>query len=139
MGSISQLRNPGAAVDVSGSALMVLPVLNGGFLRLDYTWSYRDLPQEGSLLLGIDSACWVDTWHISNKLMTCTAQATGISRWSCRGTYSAPPGPDWGWRIDIGMQSSERLRILMFNIWPAGEREELAVEANSSKASRAAS
>jgi hypothetical protein len=46
------------------------------------------------------------------------------------GTYAAPPGPDWGWRIEITAGPGvDALRITMHNIWPDGEREETAVEA----------
>jgi hypothetical protein len=44
------------------------------------------------------------------------------------GSYAAPPGPDWGWRIEIAAEQCKALRLVMFNIWPDG-KEELAVEA----------
>ena len=44
-----------------------------------------------------------------------------------RGTYSAPPGPDWGWQITIEPESEEVFRFLMHNITPEGKKE-LAVE-----------
>jgi hypothetical protein len=49
---------------------------------------------------------------------------------SVRGTYAAPPGPDWGWRIDV-TPGGEGLRVIMHNVWPEeqGGKEELAVEA----------
>ena len=43
-----------------------------------------------------------------------------------KGTYAAPPGPDWGWRIEITPDEGT-LRVVMFNIWPEG-KEALAVE-----------
>jgi hypothetical protein len=51
-------------------------------------------------------------------------------RASVRGTYAAPPGPDWGWRIDV-TPDGDKLRIEMHNVWPEeqGGKEELAVEA----------
>jgi hypothetical protein len=41
-----------------------------------------------------------------------------------RGSYPAPPGPDWGWRIDI---AAAPLRITHTNI-DADGTEDLAVE-----------
>ena len=45
------------------------------------------------------------------------------------GTYAAPPGPDWGWRITIRSGSASELQIIMHNISPEGQ-EDLAVQAN---------
>ena len=52
------------------------------------------------------------------------------TRLSVRGTYAAPPGPDWGWRIDV-TPAGDTLRVVMYNVWPQeqGGKEELAVEA----------
>jgi hypothetical protein len=52
-----------------------------------------------------------------------------------RGSYAAPPGPDWGWRTDV-TPNAERLRVVMHNVWPEaqGGKEELAVEAVSTRA-----
>jgi hypothetical protein len=52
---------------------------------------------------------------------------------SVRGSYAAPPGPDWGWRIEI-TPDGRTLRIVMFNIWPDGSREDLAAEASYTRA-----
>lgn len=133
----STLQDPNTGKpDESPSTLTVMPVLAGRFVRLDYTWVYRQKPQEGSLLIGFDdpsqavSAYWIDSWHMGNKAMTCggTANEPGVS---VRGTYAAPPGPDWGWRIDV-VPEHDGLRVVMFNIYPVedGGKEELAVTAN---------
>ena len=45
------------------------------------------------------------------------------------GSYEAPPGPDWGWRIIITNPSNNRLQIIMYNCSPEGV-EELAVQAD---------
>lgn len=116
----------------SESGATITPVLQGRFARLDYTWSYRGKPQEGSILIGHDpnadlyTGHWIDSWHMGYALMACTGALSGTTL-SLVGSYAAPPGPDWSWRIEIGGREQE-LRITMFNIWPEG-REELAVEA----------
>jgi hypothetical protein len=46
-----------------------------------------------------------------------------------RGSYEAPPSPDWGWRFVINAPSDIELKLVMYNVSPEGE-EELAVEAN---------
>ncbi len=118
----------------SSSTVIVTPMLAGRFVRLDYTWAYQGRAQEGSLLLGSDAdagavtAHWIDTWHMGDKVMACRGPAPDDATLSVRGSYAAPPGPDWGWRIDLTPAVGATLRLLMFNIDPDG-REEPAVEA----------
>ena len=78
---------------------------------------------------GAVSAHWIDSWHMDHAAMTCTGTVSG-NVISVRGTYAAPPGPDWGWRIDLSVEPA-KLRLTMFNISPAdlGGGEALAVEA----------
>ncbi|MEZ4728242.1 MAG: DUF1579 family protein [Caldilineaceae bacterium] len=119
---------------VSAATATVTPLLDGRFVRLDYTWHYGDTPQAGSLLIGHDtaagtlSAYWIDSWHMGDKAMLCQGAATGQEELVVRGAYAAPPGPDWGWRIAIIPGAGTALRLVMHNIWPDG-KEELAVEA----------
>ena len=120
----STLHLPEVEPDASESELTITPVVGGRFLRLDYTWAQRGKAQEGSLLMGVDAACWVDTWHMSNKMMICALQG----EFSYLGSFAVPPGPDWGWRINLVPELPERLRIVMTNIAP-GEDGDLAVDA----------
>jgi hypothetical protein len=130
----SMLRDPEYGIDeqcVSDATLTA--VLGGRFLRIDYDWKYRDEPQEGSLLLGHDpksgeaTAYWVDTWHNGFRGMFLTGERSAPGLFSLRGSYAAPPGPDWGWRMHIHMVEGNSLKIVMHNVTPDG-REELAVE-----------
>ena len=120
--------------DESAGTATVTPVLNGRFVRLDYTWGYQGKPQEGTLLIGFDrqpdqvTAHWADTWHMSEKVMAFTGPRPAGSTLAVTGSYAAPPGPDWGWRMEITPGASA-LRFVMINIWPEG-KEELAAEAN---------
>lgn len=111
----------------SSSTVAITPVLAGRFVRLDYTWAYQGAPQEGSILIGFDagevSAHWIDAWHMGRKVMACAGTAAdGVI--TVRGSFAAPPGPDWGWRIAI---TTSPLRITHTNIHPDGE-EDLAAE-----------
>jgi hypothetical protein len=118
----------------SPSTAAVSPVPGGA--RLDYTRSYQGKPQQGSILFGTDGAAgaltakWIDTWHTGNQPMACSSPKPDGTTLSVRGTYAAPPGPDWGWRIDV-TPGGDKLRIVMYNVWPQeqGGKEELAVEA----------
>jgi hypothetical protein len=129
----STLQDPHAGVaEESPSTATVIPTPDGA--QLGYTWSYRGKPQEGSILLGSEGAAvtarWTDTWHTGGQPMACSGPTPGGTTLSVRGSYAAPPGPDWGWRIDVILHG-ERLQIVMHNVWPEeqGTKEELAVEA----------
>jgi hypothetical protein len=125
------------APDVSKATCRVVPVMGGRFVRLDYTWSWRKKKQEGSMLVGHDDDAaevtidWIDSWHMGGKVMHLRG-AKGAGRTDVRGTYRAPPGPDWGWRIAIEAAAS-KLRIVMHNVTPDGE-EQLAMTTTLRKA-----
>jgi Protein of unknown function (DUF1579) len=135
----SRLQDPHSnSPDESPSTATVTPVLDGRFVRLDYTWAYRGALQEGSCLIGFDAgdgeatAHWIDTWHMGDKLLASRGPLGGNGELNVRGSYAAPPGPDWGWRTIIS-PGGNALRIVMFNITPDGQ-EELAVEAEYKRA-----
>ena len=113
------------------SKLSATLIAGGNFLQLNYTWTYEGAAQSGVLLFSYDeekaaSAAWVDSFHASSKIMFCTGTAAeaGID---VSGSYAAPPGPDWGWRIAIRSVSPGELQIVMHNISPEGQ-EDLAVQ-----------
>ncbi len=120
---------------VSQTRLSVLPVAKGNFLTFTYTWSHEDTAHEGMILLGynkdqgIATAAWVDSWHMSSKIMSCEGSIDGRGVIALRGSYEAPPGPDWGWRITITANAGRELQIVMHNCSPEGV-EELAVQAD---------
>lgn len=119
----------------SSSRLSVAPVAKGKFLSFTYTWSHEEVSQEGLILLGYDdkqevaTAAWVDSWHMSSKTMSCQGEIDERGAIVLRGSYEAPPGPDWGWRIVITPNSGKELQIIMYNCSPEGA-EELAVQAD---------
>ena len=129
----STLQYPmNSIADESPSTATVTPVIGGRFVRVDYTWAYQGAPHEGSLLIGYEkkadlaTACWLDGFHNSDRVMVCTGGIAELGGVSVRGSYAAPPGPDWGWRIDV-VPDGDTLRIIHHNVWPEG-KEELAVE-----------
>ncbi len=119
----------------SPSVLSVKPIAKGKFLNFTYTWSHEEVSQEGVILLGYDAqqevatAAWVDSWHMSSKIMACKGKIDPPGVINIRGAYEAPPGPDWGWRIVITPKSGKELQIVMYNISPEGA-EDLAVQAD---------
>lgn len=119
----------------SVSTATVTPLLGGRFVRFDYTWEYEGKPQEGSILFGFDenkpSGYWIDSWHMGRKALLCAGTGEALK---VRGSYAAPPGPDWGWTIEAVPESDGTLRLIMFNVWPNDEREDLAVQASYTRA-----
>ena len=102
-------------------------------LQIAYTWSYQDSPQQGTIEakhVGEQIiASLIDSWHTGGQPMLFKGPVES-EKISVRGTYAAPPGPDWGWRIDL-IPSGDELKMAMWNIFPEemGGQECVAVEA----------
>lgn len=125
------LEPPPAPALSSPLKLSVHAVAGGNFLQFNYDWTYEGEKQEGVLFFGGDeenaaSAAWVDSFHMSSKIMSCIGSVTEGAA-ELRGSYAAPPGPDWGWRITIRSVSPNKLMIVMHNISPEAQ-EDLAVQ-----------
>ena len=123
----NRLSDPSMNVsDDSPSTAALTPLLGGKFIRLDYTWAYEGAAQEGSLLIGYESAPaivtahWVDTWHMGEAVMSCKGTAEEDGSVVVLGSYAAPPGPDWGWRIVLQPVDGRTLRLVMYNHSPWG-------------------
>lgn len=124
---------PGDPVRESPASARVESVGRGALACITYTWSYEGTPQEGTLMIRTDSdpddaaVVWIDSWHTSNKFMLFHGEEGKPGLVAVRGSYAAPPGPDWGWRITIGADSADEFHVVMHNITPEGQ-EALAVE-----------
>src|SRR5688500_7534719 len=119
---------PGEPVEESASRMIVTPVLRDTFVRFDHTWSWKQEPQIGSMLIGFDgksgaaSIHWIDTWHNGTRVMSLTGRFEPDGRLVVRGHFPVSPGPDWGWRIEISANQG-RLKVDMFCVTPAGQDE----------------
>lgn len=107
-------------------------VANGKFLAVRYTWADEGETQEGFMLVGARTdgasaqATWVDSWHMGDSPMVCRQVPSKEGVLALLGSYPAPSGPDWGWRLEIEPQPPDRWTMRMVNISPEG-REALAV------------
>ena len=124
---------PGEPDRVSKTQATVALAAQGRALTWAYRWADGDAPQEGLLMLGLNPGteeaivAWVDTWHTGGGPMIFRGTlADGALE--VLGSYAAPTGPDWGWRITIAPEGDASFRVQMFNIIPDGE-EMLGVEA----------
>ena len=118
----------------SASRMTIAKAGRESFLLLDYTWKYENDAHEGVLLLGYDekqnvaTAAWGDSWHMSQKVMHCIGAIDATGAFKVRGSYAAPPGPDWGWGIALASHAVDAIAVVMNNISPDGV-EYLAVRA----------
>ena len=123
--------NPNEPARESASTAAVKLAAQEKFLILEYTWTDNGRPQDGFLLLGQEqqkvTAAWIDSWHMQDVMMLCEGVAEPDSTVWVQGSYAAPPGPDWGWRLSIQPMPNDQFRFVMYNISPDGE-EMLAVE-----------
>ena len=116
----------------SESTVEINLTAQGRFALIRYTWSYEGQPQDGMLLVGQEPAhrrvqgVWVDSWHMGDQFMLCEGSAEPNGVW-VKGSYPAPPDPDWGWQITIESHTDSAFRMVMHNISPEGS-EMLAVE-----------
>ncbi len=119
----------------SRARAVITPEANAKFLAMRYHWRYEDVDHEGALLFGFGdesnpaTAAWCDSWHMSGRLLICSGGVNASGAVAVTGSYQAPPGPDWGWRIELSMPAPDSLCMRMFNIEPNGD-EELAVQAD---------
>ena len=117
----------GPVTDASPSAAALAPAVGGRFWRLAYTWFHENRPQEGELLVGyqprtdVATVHWADTFHTGDTVMACTGTAGDDGVVAVAGTFAAPTGPDWGWRIAIAPVGRESLRVTMHSVSPEGE------------------
>lgn len=101
-------------------------LVSDGTMRVDanrvaYTWSYEGKAHEGSITLRDGDAEFVDSWH-STKPTPFKQIAGSWSLVEVHGTYDAPEGPPWGWRISVSLRpGGEELVLQMTNVTPWGE------------------
>lgn len=114
----------------SASNLTIMPVAKGTFMQLTYTWSYEGRSHEGFLILNtrneVATGAWGDSFHQSGSVMHLEGSVDKKGMINVLGSYPAPPGPDWGWRIVVDASDRAVLLITMYNIWPEGQ-EDIAV------------
>lgn len=123
-----------APVRESETTCVVAAAAQGEFLTFQYTWSDEGAPQDGLLLVGYEAetqavrAVWIDSWHLHDRFMLCSGTVAAGGAVTLQGVYAAPPGPDWGWRIQIAPQNENLFDLVMHNLSPEGKAD-LAVEA----------
>jgi len=124
---------PGDPVHESETLAEISAAFQEQFTALQYTWAEAGQPQQGRLMLtqtpdgNTVKAVWFDTWHLAHQFMVLEGEVDDQGMVNVKGSYAAPPGPDWGWQIDIEPKSENTFPFRMYNITPEGEKF-LAVE-----------
>lgn len=137
---------PGEEAEESAATATVSFSGQGKFVELRYTWATDGDPEDGLIVLrelrGGVQAVWGDSWHTPDGFYLWNGEIVGSDRAglqterdaltgglvSIRGSYPAPTGPDWGWRIELDLRQNDRLQMRMVNITP-DDQEMLAVQA----------
>ena len=131
--------DPNDAVRESEAKATVGLAAKGRFALVQYTWADAGQPQEGLLLIGVDEPAgqaqglWIDSWHMGDMWMICQGQIDAGGNLAITGSYAAPSGPDWNWRIEIHSNATDAFELRMFNITPEGDAM-LAVQATYRRA-----
>ena len=117
---------PGTPVHTCEIAACLVLVARGACAAIRYAWEEGGHPQEGLLIVrnaaeaGAEDMVWVDSFHTGGQFMRFRGEADETGRIAALGSYPAPEGPDWGWRIAIGSDGPDKLHLLMYNITPDG-------------------
>jgi hypothetical protein len=130
---------PADPVRESASRAELALAAGRGFATLRYVWEDRGKPHDGLLIIrnapepDLLDMVWVDSFHTAGKFMTFRGEPTGDGSLSALGSWAAPPGPDWGWRIVLSAETESEPVVRMYVITPDGETG-LAVESRYSRA-----
>jgi hypothetical protein len=125
--------SPEEPVRESESTAEITLAAQGKFAVIQYTWADEGQSQDGMLVLGQETqhklvkAIWIDSWHMNDKFMLCEGAIEPNGTIWVKGSYAAPPDPDWGWQISIELQADDLFRFMMHNISPDNKKM-LAVE-----------
>lgn len=123
----------------SDTTLTVTPAVHDVITSLHYTWSHDGTAHEGILLVRDvapevpPAMVWADSFHTSGTFMSLGPGTRTETAVTATGSYAAPPGPDWGWRIELHATSPDALLVRHYNILPDGF-EALAIEARYTRA-----
>lgn len=126
---------PGEPGFESSTTATVAPTAQGAATLIQYTWSHEGTAHAGTMLIlhqattaEQDAVTWVDSFHTAGGLMHFRGGMNGDGALSVLGSYGAPEGPPWGWRIVLSPAVDGAFTMRMYNIKPGGP-EMLAVEA----------
>lgn len=137
VGSYDLYFEPGPPVSSSSTEGTVTLVAKGSAVAMTSTWEFQGKPHESVMIvinkpeLGDPDIVWIDSFHTGGRFQLFRGveppDEVPPGAVCALGSYPAPTGPDWGWRILLSAESPDVLHVTMYNITPDGE-EVIAVD-----------
>ena len=119
---------PGKLADESSVKGSFRPLLDGRFLRHEYTGSMQDKPRRGEETIAYNTLtkryeiAWFDDFHMNYGIMFSQGEATPRG-YVVTGHYATgPDSPPWGWKTVLELVDADRITITAYNILPDGQQ-----------------
>ncbi len=126
-GSTKTWFEPEVLADESPMTGTIRPILDGRFVKHEYSGSLQGKPFAGVAIYGFDLAtnkwqsAWVDSFHMSTAMMLSEGEAG--ANFNVQGDYFAGEDePRWGSRTAIEQVDDDNIVITAYNVTPDGEQ-----------------
>jgi hypothetical protein len=102
-------------------------ILGGRFVIFLYQIASQEETQHGMYTFGYNTSLdrfetsWVDSFHNRTAIMFCVGNAIENGFWVLGSFQDPTGGPDWGWRTEVKLLSTDHLLITAYNISPEGD------------------
>ena len=102
-------------------------VMDGRFIKYEYSGTINKDPFEGVMIWGFDLAntkcqcSWIDSFHMGTGMMLSEGTETGFG-FTVLGSYGSSDMPEpWGWKTELEIINSDQFILRAFNISPTGD------------------